>query len=375
MRAIEYSAYGQTPRLVERPVPEPGPGGAVIRVEATGVCRSDWHAWQGHDPVPLPMVPGHELAGAISAIGPGVTRFRTGQRVTVPFVNGCGHCRQCRSGNAQVCPNQSQPGFTMPGSWAEYVRIDAADTNLVALPAGVDSVTAASLGCRTATAFRALHAHGRVAAGDRVGVFGCGGVGLAAVMIAVAAGARVAAVDVSPAALAAARALGATWTFLAADAGRSPSAGDAADGVPSDIAVPVGSEPGDFAERIAGAVVERTGGLDIGLDALGSTDTAAASLLSLGRRGRHLQVGLLLGEEAGLRVPMDRAVAWELEVIGSHGMAAADYPALLDAVVDGRLAVDRLVGRRIALEEAPAALARMGRPGTGAGMTVIDLSL
>ena len=104
----------------------------MVRVGATGVCRSDWHAWKGHDPVPLPQIPGHELAGVVANVGESVTRWRVGDRVTVPFVCGCGQCALCLSGDTQVCPDQTQPGFTGPGSFADLVPLHAADTNLVA---------------------------------------------------------------------------------------------------------------------------------------------------------------------------------------------------------------------------------------------------
>ncbi|MFC7755446.1 alcohol dehydrogenase catalytic domain-containing protein [Tsukamurella soli] len=215
MRAVVYDRVGERPRVTEVAVPDCPVGGAVVRVEATGVCRSDWHAWRGHDPVPLPMIPGHEFAGVITEIGAGVTRFAPGDRVTAPFVNGCGRCEWCRSGDAQVCPDQTQPGFTRNGSFAEYVAVTAADTNLVRLPDTVGADAAAALGCRFATAFRAVTTHGRVRAGDAVAVFGCGGVGLSAVMVAAALGARVTAVDVSDAALDRARGLGAVRTVRA----------------------------------------------------------------------------------------------------------------------------------------------------------------
>jgi alcohol dehydrogenase len=345
MRAVVYSAYGATPVLATVPEPDCPADGVLVRVGATGVCRSDWHAWRGHDPVPLPHVPGHELAGVVAETGPEVTRWRTGDRVTVPFVCGCGRCEYCRAGEAQVCPHQTQPGFTGPGSFADLVALHAADTNLVALPDRIDFVTAASLGCRFATAYRALTAHGRVRPGDWVAVHGCGGVGLSAVMIAAALGARVVALDVSSAALARALAIGA------------------------EVAVPAAER--DVATRVRDLT---GGGAHVSLDALGSAHTAVASVHCLRRRGRHVQVGLLLGADATPPLPMDLVVGHELEIRGSHGMAAADYPPMLELVADGALRPDRLVGRVIGLEEAGEALASMDRPGGGAGMTVVDLA-
>ncbi|MDQ2755253.1 MAG: alcohol dehydrogenase catalytic domain-containing protein, partial [Actinomycetota bacterium] len=197
MRAVVYTAYGQEPRLTRVPDPSPPAGGVVVAVEATGVCRSDWHAWMGHDPVTLPHVPGHELAGRVAQVGAGVQRWRVGDRVTVPFVCGCGRCENCRAGDAQVCPDQTQPGFTHWGSFADQVVLHSADTNLVALPEAVDAVTAAALGCRFATSYRALTAHGSLRPRQWLAVHGAGGVGLSAVLIGVALGARVVVSDPS----------------------------------------------------------------------------------------------------------------------------------------------------------------------------------
>jgi D-arabinose 1-dehydrogenase-like Zn-dependent alcohol dehydrogenase len=313
----------------------------VITVGATGVCRSDWHAWKGHDPVTLPHVGGHEFAGVVTAAGPGVTRWRPGDRVTAPFACGCGRCEFCLAGDAQVCPRQTQPGFTGPGSFAELVVVHAADANLVTLPADVSFVTAACLGCRFATAFRAVTAHGRVRPGDWLAVHGCGGVGLSAVMIGAALGARVLAVDVSAAALGRARELGAE---AAVDGGT--------DGTASAI------------EEITG------GGAHVSIDALGSPALAADSVTCLRRRGRHVQVGLLPGGPVPL--PMDLVIARELEIYGSHGMAARDYPAMLRMVADGTLRPGLLVGEVIELGQVGRALAAMDEPGPGAGMTVVS---
>jgi len=344
VQAIVYSDYGRMPVLTDVPDPTCPDDGVVLAVGATGLCRSDWHAWQGREPVSLPHIPGHELAGTVAEVGPAVRRWRVGDRVTVPFVCGCGVCEYCRSGDPQVCPQQTQPGFTGPGSFAERVVLHAADVNLVALPDSVDFVTAASLGCRFATAFRAVHAHGRVGAGDWLSVYGCGGVGLSAVLIGSALGARVIAVDVSASALARARELGA-------------------------VAVVDTSREHD---PVAAVQTITDGGAHVSIDALGSADLAAASVRGLRRRGRHVQVGLLHGAESAPPLPMDLVIARELEIYGSHGMAAHEYPAMLALVVDRTLRPERLVGRVIALADAGAALATMDRP-SSPGMTVIEL--
>ena len=348
MKAVVYAGYGAAPVLAQVADPVCPADGVVVAVGATGVCRSDWHAWKGHDPVTLPHIGGHEFAGVVVTAGPEVTRWRAGDRVTVPFACGCGRCEHCLAGDAQVCPRQTQPGFTGPGSFAELVAVHAADANLVALPADLDFVTAACLGCRFATAFRAVTAHGRVRPGDWLAVHGCGGVGLSAVMIGAALGARVLAVDVSAAALARARELGAE---AAVDAG-------AADVGTAGLATAIGELTG--------------GGAHVSIDALGSPAVAADSVRCLRRRGRHVQVGLLPGGPVPL--PMDLVIARELEIYGSHGMAARDYPDMMRMVADGTLRPGLLVGEVIALGQVGRALAAMDAPGSGAGMTVVSLA-
>jgi alcohol dehydrogenase len=356
MRAVVVERFGALPRLREVPVPACPADGVVVRVAATGVCRSDWHGWQGHDDgITLPHVPGHELAGTVAAVGPEVTGWAVGDPVTVPFVCACGGCEACRAGEHQVCENQTQPGFTHDGSFADYVALDHADVNLVRIPDGMSPVTAAALGCRFATAYRAVTVHGRPRPGDWVAVHGCGGVGLSAVMVAVADGARVVALDTSPAARDAALAAGAEVVLDPRAAG--------SDDAPTTLPTP---------DDVAARVREVTGGgAHVSLDALGSPATAVASVLGLRRRGRHVQVGLLLADSARPPVPMDRVVAWELELYGSHGMAAHEYPAMLARIAAGELRPDRLVGRTIGLHEAPDALAAMSGAPAAAGMTVV----
>ncbi|MDA3950238.1 MAG: zinc-dependent alcohol dehydrogenase family protein [Spirochaeta sp.] len=332
MRGLYYEQFQQLPYVTTLPDPTPSPAGVVLKVEAAGLCRSDWHGWMGHDPdITLPHVPGHELAGTVVAAGRQVERYRGGEDVTVPFVCGCGSCEQCRSGNQQVCERQFQPGFTAWGAFAEYVAIDYADENLVALPESMTFETAASLGCRFVTAFRGVVDQGRVQPGMWVAVHGCGGVGLSAVMIAVAAGARVIAVDINDDAL------------------------ETAVGFGAEVRIN-GRETQDVPE----AIREITGGgAALSLDALGSPTTAVQSILSLRIRGTHIQIGLLLAQEGTPPIPMAPVVSRELRILGSHGMQAHRYPALLGMIQSGRVAADQLFRRRISLDEAGTALAEM----------------
>ena len=332
MRAMYYEQFGAAPEIRTLPDPTPSNAGVVISVKATGLCRSDWHGWMGHDPdIRLPHVPGHELAGTIAAVGRNVRRFKVGDRVTVPFVSGCGHCMECRSGNQQVCEEQFQPGFTHWGSFAEYVAIDYADQNIVHLPETISYETAASLGCRFATSFRAVVDQGRLQGGEWLAVHGCGGVGLSAIMIGAALGANVVAIDIAEDKLALAKALGAS---VAID---SRSVADVAEAV----------------REVTG------GGAHVSVDALGHPQTCCNSILNLRRRGRHVQVGLMLADHATPAIPMARVIAHELEIYGSHGMQSWRYDAMLRMILSGKLSPDRLIGRRITLSEAAPALATM----------------
>jgi alcohol dehydrogenase len=337
MKAVLYEDFKQAPKIETVPDPVPPEDGVVIRVGATGLCLSDWHGWMGHDPdIVPPHVPGHELAGTVEAVGKRVTRWKVGDRVTLPFVCGCGTCPQCASGNHQVCDDQFQPGFTHWGSFAEYVAIQRADVNLIALPESMRFETAASLGCRFTTAFRAVVDQGRAAAGQWVAVHGCGGVGLSAIMIANALGAQAVAVDIREDKLAFAKELGAAAVVNAAST-----------------------------EDVAGQVKEITGvGAHLSLDALGSRETCFNSIANLRKRGKHVQVGLMA--EGHPEVPMSQVIAHELEILGSHGMQAFRFPELMEMISAGKLAPEKLIGREISLEDSIEALMAMAQyPGTG----------
>ena len=319
-----YDAFGGPLSVRDVPDPSVPAGGVLVQVQATGVCRSDWHGWQGHDAdiATLPHVPGHELAGTVAAVGEGVSKWSVGDRVTVPFVNACGTCAQCAEGNGQVCALQRQPGFTHWGSFAELVALHAADVNLVAVPEGMSMVTAASLGCRFATSYRAVASVARVLPGERVLVFGAGGVGLSAVQVAVALGAVVAVRDPNPAAVELAVSMGAVASV---------------------------TDP------------------HVTIDAIGDPRVVEEALTLLRPRGRHVQIGLLPGEQPVL--PMGRVLSQELQVLGSHGMAAHEYPSMLSLVTAGRLRPDLLVARTVGLDGAGQALAEVGR---APGMTIVE---
>ena len=334
MKAAIYNDFQGPITISKAGDPVPANHGVVIRVNVTGLCRSDWHGWMGHDPsIRLPHVPGHEFAGTIEALGKDVKSFKKGERVTAPFVCGCGSCGQCRSGNQQICDHQSQPGFTHWGSFAQYVALDFAETNLVKLPEEISDATAATLGCRFITSYRAIVAQGKVTGGQYVAIHGCGGVGLSAIMIANALGAQVVAVDIDEETLQLAAKLGAVKTINAL---QSP----------------------DTAEHIRSIT---HGGAHVSVDALGSAITCFNSVACLRKRGKHIQVGLMTGDHQHPKVPMDRILADELEIIGSHGMQAHQYPGMLEMIKNKRLHPEMLIEKTISLQESAVALADMDK--------------
>jgi len=343
MKAVVYEAFNEMPTIQNVKTPDSAPQGVVVKVEATGVCRSDWHGWVGHDRgIELPHIPGHELAGIVASVGQDVKKWQVGDRVTVPFVGGCGACTDCDSGNQQICDNQFQPGFNAWGSFAEYVAIDYADTNLVRLPDSMDFATSASLGCRFVTSFRAVVDQGRVMPGQWVAVHGCGGVGLSAIMIATAMGANVVAVDISDAALQLAKSMGA-------------------------VAIVNGKTSANVTKEIRDIT---DGGAHVSLDALGNPLTCNNSISCLRKQGRHVQVGLMLGADRKPSIPMARVIAFELEIIGTHGMQAHRYGDMFAMIKSGKLSPEKLVGDRISLEQSIEALTTMDQFGN-TGVTVV----
>lgn len=346
MKAAYFDTFQAPISIQTLPDPTPAPDGVVIRVMASGICRSDWHGWMGHDSdVQLPHVPGHELAGIIEAVGSDVKRWKSGDRVTVPFCGGCGYCEQCGTGNQQICDHYFQPGFTAWGSFAEFVAIRYADVNLVRLPEELDFVSSALLGCRFITSYRAIVAQAKVQPGQWVAVHGCGGVGLSAIMIANVMGAQVIAIDISEEKLAFAQSIGAQVVLNAKNTPHVPSA----------------------------IKTLTNGGAHVSIDALGSTETCVNSIRSLRKRGKHIQVGLMTGNHAKPAIPMGRVIAHELEIIGSHGMQAHQYPGMLDLIVKCVLRPQQLLGKTVSLEQVPTELMEMDNF-AGIGVSVLDMS-
>ena len=343
MKAALYNEF-QGPISIANVIdPNPSEFGVVIKVEASGLCLSDWHGWMGHDPdIVLPHVPGHELAGTIMSVGKKVKNWRAGQRVTVPFVGGCGSCNYCLEGNQQVCDFQFQPGFTAWGSFAEFVVIDYADINLVELPADMNFLEAAALGCRFITAYRGVGEQGKLTSDQTIAVHGCGGVGLSVIQIAKGIGAKVIAIDINEQKCNLAKDLGADYTINAAT---------------TDVVQAV--------KELSG------GGVHVSVDALGHSITCINSIMGLRKRGKHIQIGLMTESHAAPPIPMANIVANELEILGSHGMQAHKYPEMFNFIDKAGINLGNMIAKTISLEEVPVHLPKMYE-NSSSGITVVN---
>jgi D-arabinose 1-dehydrogenase-like Zn-dependent alcohol dehydrogenase len=331
MKALVMESVGAPMEVKEMPKPALRPDGAIVRVEGSGICRSDWHLWQGDwtwigFAQRLPVVLGHEFAGVVEEVGSEVKKLKPGDRVVVPLSQACGLCDDCRNGHSNLC-SRSLTG----GGYARYARLNRADINSVPLPESVGFVEAASMGCRYVTAFHGVMDQGQVKADESVVVYGCGGVGLSAIQIAAAVGARVIAVDLDDRKLELAKKVGAA---------------DVVNGKKTD---PVK------------AVMDLTrGGANVSVDALGIAATCRNAVLSLGKRGRHVQIGLTSqGEKGEVALPVDQIVFKEIQFTGSLAMQSHRYAAMLDMVERGRLAPRDLITETLPLEKAFGVIEKM----------------
>lgn len=348
MKALTVTQFGKPLEVLDMADPQLRPDGIILKVEANGICRSDWHLWMGDWTwaglsMELPHVMGHEFTGVIEEVGGNVDLFKVGDRVVVPFGQGDGTCEHCASGHQNVCDNLMQAGIDFWGGYGEYAFVPRADTNLVRLPDGADFVDVAGLGCRFMTAFHGLVDQVHLKPGEWVAVHGCGGIGLSAIHIAKAMGANVIAIDINDEALKLAQALGAAVTVNAA---RSDAVGE---------------------------VREVTkGGAHVSVDALGIQLTCQNAVNSLRKRGRHLQIGLTTSAEQGLiSLPIDVMVQREIQFVGSLGMQASRYPELLRMVESGVLSPGKLVTKTVSVYEAGQIIESMGEYKT-TGVAVLN---
>jgi len=355
MKAAQLAGVRGEVTVKDLQIPEVGPDDALVRVVASGICRSDWHLWNGDwEWLGLRVKPGavlgHEIGGVVEAVGANVRSVRPGQRVTVPMNLACGHCHHCSRGEQNICDNAAFPHF-IPGSggWAQYMRAPNANLNCIALPDGVDELTAAALGCRYMTAWRAIQNRGSLKGGESVAVFGCGGVGQAAIEIATALGGRVIAIDVDDAKLARAREIGASEVVNAR--GLSPE------------------KTGELVCR----VTDRGAGVDLAVDALGASATVNSALHSLRKGGRLAQVGLTSQEEKGaIGIPIDMLVFKELDIRGSSGNPQSQYDELLGLVASKKLNPTALVSREVALADVQSVLHDMDKFKTDGYVIITD---
>lgn len=350
MKAAVVEHYKE-PLVIEN-VAEPthDPDGVLVEVKACGVCRSDWHGWQGEWPGftgnSLPHIFGHEFVGQISETGTNVSRYRVGDRVIVPFTLGCGHCEYCRSGHSNVCPEVSMPGFSYDGGFAQFVAVPDADANLVKLPDTVTFTDAAGMGCRFMTAYHGVIEVGRIHPGDWLVVYGAGGVGLSATLVATSAGANVIAVDLADDKLKLARKVGAVETINSHE-----------------------TDPVAAVRELTG------GGADKSIDALGISDTLHNAVNSLRSRGIHIQIGMTPEGPAG-QVPLtiNDIVSKEIDFRGSFGMPAVEFRYLLNQVAAGKVKPGQLVAKTIALSEVNDALTAMSTYNTVGTSVITDFT-
>jgi len=212
MKAAVVTAFKQPLVIEDRPIPEPGDGQVLVKIEASGLCHTDMHAANGDWPVKPtpPFVPGHEGVGIVTKVGRGVTRVRDGDRVAIPWLGwACGECEYCMTGWETLCERQQNSGYSVDGGWAEYALASASYVGKV--PAGIDPFEAAPLTCAGVTTYKAVKVSG-ARSSNLVAIFGVGGLGHLALQYALIAGAQVVAVDLFDEKLKMARELGAAYT-------------------------------------------------------------------------------------------------------------------------------------------------------------------
>jgi Zn-dependent alcohol dehydrogenase len=350
VRAAVLEEIGRPVVVRELEVIEPRAGEVLVRMSASGVCHSDLHVRDGEWDRPTPIVMGHEGAGIVEAVGPGVSSPRIGDLVALSWLIPCGVCRWCLRGQTWACPDSpsyrhtlldGETAFRGVRSYCAIATMSTASvvpaTAAIVVPPDTDPAVAALIGCCVTTGVGAVLKTAAVIPGSTVAVIGLGGVGLSCVMGAVIAEAsRIVAIDRVAAKLDVAKSIGATDAILA----------------------------GDDAAATAGALRDMTdGGPDFVFEAIGRPSTVELAIAALPVGGTAVLVGMTpVGERAGFEVyPF---VDGARRIIGSnYGSAepAVDFPRYASWSTDGRLPVDRLIDRRITLDDVEDAFAAMRR--------------
>ena len=320
MKAAVFIGPNRPLEIQERPIPVPEHGEIVIKVAACGLCHTDLHYIDHGVPTfaPPPLILGHEASGTVFAVGDGVADRHVGDRVLVPAVLSCGRCEACRRGRENICANGVMLGNHIDGAYAEYIRVPSKD--VLALPPDLPLEEACLIADAVSTPYHAVVNRGEVRPGQRVVVFGCGGVGINVVQVAVAAGADVWAVDVKQQRLAYAEQFGAAHLIDAS-------------GIP-DVAKAIRRETG--------------GGVDVAFEAIGNPATIRQALDSLHRGGRLVIVGF---SAQPAELPVGKIMFAELEIRGSLGCRPVDYPRIIELARSGKIRVAPLVTERVSLGE------------------------
>lgn len=320
MKAAVFYAAKEPFKVEEIPTPEPGPGEVLVKVAACGLCHTDLHYTDHGIPTfkQPPLVLGHEVSGTVAKLGKGVERWEEGARVLLPAVYGCGVCAMCRTGRENICEQMVMFGNNVDGGYAEYMLAPAKD--IFALPEEIPLVEGAIIADAITTPYHAVVNRGKVKPGDQVVVFGCGGIGLNVVQVAAAVGANVIAVDIMDEKLEWAAKLGAQATINSSQI-----------------------------ERVDKEVRKLTGGgADVGFEAIGNPTVQEQTFSSLRTGGRFVVVGFAAKP---MTLNMGRVMYREMEIVGSLGCRAVDYPRVLDLARQGKIMVKEMVTDRFALDD------------------------
>lgn len=312
MKAALFLGSEQPLQIDDIPTPEPGPGEILVKVAACGVCHTDLHYLDHGVPTfkKPPLILGHEISGTIAVLGPQVSGWRDGDPVLLPAVYGCGQCRMCREGRENICESMVMFGNNVDGGYAEYVLAPAKDA--LPMPPSIPLIEGAIIADAITTPYHAVVNRGEIRPGDKVVVFGCGGIGLNIVQVASALGAEVTAVDVIDSKLELAVELGAAHTMNSSQV-----------------------------ERIDKEIRKLTGGgADVAFEAIGLPVTQEQAFASIRTGGRFVVVGF---SAKPMQLNSGRVMFRELEVVGSLGCRAVDYPRVLSMVQSGMINLQKLV--------------------------------